>query len=130
MERKAQTICLDSYFAFEIKHNVYQESSGFFVLTWFSPLQNKNKSKWRLQSKNRSSLGTDFPKLENQPTFSFQIFLPFKSESRRSVDRVMVHSAMCRLCFANQSSLDVKCNNLSFSDPNWMIPIAEETLKP
>ena len=37
---------------------------------------------------NRSSLGTDFPKLENQPTFSFHIFLPFKSESRRSVDRV------------------------------------------
>ena len=37
---------------------------------------------------NRSSLGTDFPKLENQPIFSFHIFLPFKSESHRPVDRV------------------------------------------
>ena len=37
---------------------------------------------------NRSSSRTDFPKLENQPTFSFHIFLPFKSESRRPVDRV------------------------------------------
>ena len=37
---------------------------------------------------NRSSLGTDFPKLENQPTFSFHIFLPFKSESRQPLDRV------------------------------------------
>ena len=37
---------------------------------------------------NRSSSRTDFPKLENQPTFYFHIFLPFKSESRRSVDRV------------------------------------------
>ena len=24
----------------------------------------------------------------------------------------------------------VKCNNLSFGDPNWMIPIGEETLDP
>ena len=41
--------------------------------------------------------------------------------------------AMCRtiwFCFANWSSLDVKCNNLSFSDPNWMILIGEETLEP
>ena len=37
---------------------------------------------------NCSSSKTDFPKLENQPTFSFHIFLPFKSESRRPVDRV------------------------------------------
>ena len=26
--------------------------------------------------------------------------------------------AMCRFCFANYGSLDVKCNNLSFVDPN------------
>ena len=26
--------------------------------------------------------------------------------------------------------LDVKCNNLSFGDPNWMILIGEETLEP
>ena len=26
--------------------------------------------------------------------------------------------------------MDVKCNNLSFGDPNWMILIGEETLKP
>ena len=38
--------------------------------------------------------------------------------------------AMCRFCFANYSSLDVKCNNLSFGDPNWVIPIGEETLEP
>ena len=29
------------------------------------------------------------------------------------------NEAMCRLCFANYSSLDVKCNNLSFGDSNW-----------
>ena len=44
---------------------------------------------------NRSPLGTNFPKLENQPTFSFNfffhIFLPFKRESHRPVDKVMVH---------------------------------------
>ena len=26
--------------------------------------------------------------------------------------------------------MDVKCNNLSSSDPNWMIQIGEETLEP
>ena len=26
--------------------------------------------------------------------------------------------------------MDVKCNNLSFGDPNWMITIGEETLEP
>ena len=26
--------------------------------------------------------------------------------------------------------MDVKCNNLSFGDQNWMIPIEEETLEP
>ena len=36
---------------------------------------------------NRSSLGTDFLKFENQPTFSFHFF-SFKSESRRPVDCV------------------------------------------
>ena len=30
----------------------------------------------------------------------------------------------------NYSSLDVKCNNLGFVDPKWMIPIGEETLEP
>ena len=25
--------------------------------------------------------------------------------------------------------MDVKCNNLSFGDPNWIIPIGEETLE-
>ena len=37
--------------------------------------------------------------------------------------------AMCRFCSANLSNLDVKYNNLSFGDPNWMIPIGEETLE-
>ena len=37
---------------------------------------------------------------------------------------------MCRLCSANLSNLDVKYNNLSFGDPNWVIPIGEETLEP
>ena len=36
--------------------------------------------------------------------------------------------AICIFYFAKQSSLDVKCNNLSFGDPNWMIPIEEKTL--
>ena len=38
--------------------------------------------------------------------------------------------AMCRFCYANLSNQDVKYNNLSFGDPNWMIPIGEGTLEP
>ena len=38
--------------------------------------------------------------------------------------------AMCRFCYANLSNLDVKYNHLSFGDPNWTIPIGEETLEP
>ena len=38
--------------------------------------------------------------------------------------------AMCRFYSSNLSNLDVKYNNLSFGDPNWMIPIEEETLEP
>ena len=41
--------------------------------------------------------------------------------------------AMCKnslILLANWSSLDVKCNNLSFGDPNVMIPVGEETLEP
>ena len=38
--------------------------------------------------------------------------------------------AMWRLCSANLSNLDIKYNNLSFGDQNWVIPIGEETLKP
>ena len=38
--------------------------------------------------------------------------------------------AMCRFCSAKLNHLDVKDNKLSFSDPNWVIPIGEETLEP
>ena len=38
--------------------------------------------------------------------------------------------AMCRFCSAKLSNLDVKYNNLSFGDPNWVLPIGEETLEP
>ena len=38
--------------------------------------------------------------------------------------------AMCRFCSANLSNLDIKYNNLSFGDPDWLIPIGEETLEP
>ena len=37
--------------------------------------------------------------------------------------------AMCRFCYAKLSNIDVKYNNLSFGDPNWVIPIGEETLE-
>ena len=40
--------------------------------------------------------------------------------------------AMCKnslILLCNWSSLDVKCNNLSFGDPNWMNPVGEETLE-
>ena len=40
--------------------------------------------------------------------------------------------AMCKnnlILFCNWSSLDVKCNNLSFGDPNWMILVEEEILE-
>ena len=43
---------------------------------------------------------------------------------------VFQSGAMCRFYSANLSNLDVKYNNLSFGDPNWMIPIGEETLEP
>ena len=33
--------------------------------------------------------------------------------------------SMCRFCSVNLSNLDVKYNNLSFGDPNWVIPIGE-----
>ena len=36
----------------------------------------------------------------------------------------------CRFYFANLSNLDVKYNNLSFGDPNWVILIGEESLEP
>ena len=37
--------------------------------------------------------------------------------------------AMCRFCSANLSNQDIKYNNLSFGDPNWVIQIGEETLE-
>ena len=37
---------------------------------------------------------------------------------------------MFRFCYAKLSNLDVKYNNLSFGDPNWVIPIGEEILEP
>ena len=36
---------------------------------------------------------------------------------------------MYRFCYAKLSHLDEKYNNLSFGDPNWVIPIGEETLE-
>ena len=39
--------------------------------------------------------------------------------------------AMCKnrlILLGNWNSLDVKCNNLSFDDPNLMILVGEETL--
>ena len=42
---------------------------------------------------------------------------------------IFISGAMCRLCSAKLSHLDVKYNNLSFGDPNWVIPIGEETLE-
>ena len=38
--------------------------------------------------------------------------------------------AMCRFCYVKLSNIDVKYNNLSFCDPNWVFPIGEETLEP
>ena len=34
--------------------------------------------------------------------------------------------AMCRFCSVNLSSLDLKYNNLSFCDPNWVIPLEKK----
>ena len=39
-----------------------------------------------------------------------------------------ITGAMCRFCSAKLSHLDVKYNNLSFGDPNWVIPIGKENL--
>ena len=44
--------------------------------------------------------------------------------------KICQSGAMCRFCSAKLSNLDVKYNNLSFGDPNWVIPIGEETLEP
>ena len=48
-----------------------------------------------------------------------------------NVPEICQSGAMCKnnlILLCNWSSLDVKCNNLSFGDPNWMIPIGEELL--
>ena len=47
----------------------------------------------------------------------------------QSTDKSFQSGAMCRFCSAKLSHLDVKYNNLSFGDPNWVIPIGEETLE-
>ena len=52
-----------------------------------------------------------------------QIVNPKFSES-------FLSGAMCRFCYANLNNLDIKYNNLSFGDSNWVIPIGEETLEP
>ena len=44
------------------------------------------------------------------------------------VPRIFLSGAICRFCSAKLSHLDVKYNSLSFGDPNWVIPIGEETL--
>ena len=43
--------------------------------------------------------------------------------------QIFLSGAMCRFCSAKLSHIDVKYNNLSFGDPNWVIPIGEETLE-
>ena len=43
---------------------------------------------------------------------------------------IFLSGAMFRFCYANLSNLYIKYNNLSFGDPNWVIPIGEETLEP
>ena len=42
---------------------------------------------------------------------------------------IFLSGAMCRFCSTNLSNLDIKYNNLSFGDTNWVIPIGEETLE-
>ena len=64
------------------------ESLGFFVLTWFSPFKNKDKSKWRLQSTTVPPLGRIFQNSKINPHFLFTFSFHFISESRRPVDRV------------------------------------------
>ena len=59
---------------------------GFLFLLGFPLYKITTKSKWRLQRK--TVLEDGFSKIRK----STHIFLPFKSESRLPVDRVMVHS--------------------------------------
>ena len=42
---------------------------------------------------------------------------------------MFLSGAMFRFCSANLSNLDIKYNNLSFGDPNWVFQIGEETLE-
>ena len=47
--------------------------------------------------------------------------------------KICQSGAMCKnslILLCNWSSLDVKCNNLSFVDSNWIILVLEETLDP
>ena len=44
--------------------------------------------------------------------------------------KICQSGSMCRFYSAKLSHLDVKYNSLSFGDPNWVIPIGEETLGP
>ena len=41
---------------------------------------------------------------------------------------IFISGGMCRFCSAKLSHLDLKYNNLSFGDPNCVIPIGEENL--
>ena len=73
------------------------ESLGFFVLTWFFPFKNKDKSKWRLQSKTVPPLGRIFQNSKINPHFLFTFSFHFRSESRRPVDRVGSTFSTCVL---------------------------------
>ena len=46
----------------------------------------------------------------------------------QNAQKIYQSGAMCRFCSSKLSYLDVKYNNLSFGDPNWVISIGEETL--
>ena len=50
-------------------------------------------------------------------------------QSAQKSVKVKLYARTICFCFANLTSLDVKCNNMSFGDPNWMITIGEETLE-
>ena len=86
----------------------------FLFLLGFHLYKITTKSKWRLQRKT-VLLEDGFSKLENQRTF----FLSFKSESRRHVDRVMVHKLATPMGIEPRISGFIRGSNLNLNGVYW-----------
>ena len=92
----------------------YRSHWGFLFLLGFPLYKITTKSKWRLQRKT-VLLEDGFSKTRK----STHIFLPCKSESRRPVDRVMVHKLATPLGTESRISGFIRGSNLNLNGVYW-----------